>query len=213
MPPGNLAHCPAETWCRTPATVKVSVPSSTHAISRVAGAWASPPTCSPGSRVNRHSSAAHGGSVAAMIVPVPPSGPCHSTRDSAGPVIRTLGSSGTSTRRVTGTPNASLILASVPRFGLERLCSSATSTPLLTPDLAASWSRDQPRSARRNWTVRARALERSAAAAIGYPLSSSEYGRYSELSSTLFRPTFIWSTLVVVVFGLAAAVLYGSADF
>jgi drug/metabolite transporter (DMT)-like permease len=40
----------------------------------------------------RHSSTAHGGSVAAMIVPVPPAGPRHSTRDASGLLIRTAGS-------------------------------------------------------------------------------------------------------------------------
>ena len=73
-----------------------------------------------------------------MMVPVPPALPRQSTRARSAPVIRTAGSSGTSTRRVTGTPNASAIRARVARFGLERPCSRATSTPLLTPDLSVS---------------------------------------------------------------------------
>jgi hypothetical protein len=63
------------------------------------------------------------------MVPVPPEGPCHSTRP-PGPEIWTDGSPLMSTRRVTGTPKASPILASVARLGLERPCSRATSTLL-----------------------------------------------------------------------------------
>jgi hypothetical protein len=101
-----------------------------------------------------------------MIVPVPPDGPRHSTRDTSGLLIRTAGSPLTSTSSVTGTPNASPIRASVARFGLERPCSSATRTPLLTPERAASWSSDQPRSARSACKVRATAVVRSGVSAI-----------------------------------------------
>jgi hypothetical protein len=76
--------------------------------------------------------------VAPTIVPVPPDGPRHRTREASGLLIRTAGSPPTSTSCVTGTPNASPIRASVARLGLERPCSSATSTPLLTPERAAS---------------------------------------------------------------------------
>jgi hypothetical protein len=81
-------------------------------------------------------------------VPVPPDGPRQSTREASGLLILTAGSPPTSTSSVTGTPKASPILASVARFGLDRPCSMATSTPLLTPERAANWSSDQPRSAR-----------------------------------------------------------------
>lgn len=128
------------------------MPDSTSAISFVPGACASPPNDSPGSSSQRHSSAAHGGSVAPRIVPWPPAGPCHSTR--AASLIRTAGSPPMSTSWVTGTANASLIRASVARLGFERPCSSATRTPLLTSARAASWSSDQPRSARSPRTVR-----------------------------------------------------------
>ena len=114
------------------------MPASTETISRVAGACASPPNISPGITSHRHSSTAQGGSVAPMIVPVPPDGPRHSTREASGLLILTVGSPPTSTSSVTGTPKASPIRARVARFGLERPCSSATSTPLLTPDRAAS---------------------------------------------------------------------------
>jgi hypothetical protein len=96
-----------------------------------------------------------------MMVPVPPDGPRHRTREASGLLIRMAGSPPTSTSCVTGTPNASLIRASVARLGLDRPCSSATSTPLLTPERAASWSRDQPRSARSACKVRATAVVRS----------------------------------------------------
>jgi hypothetical protein len=101
-----------------------------------------------------------------MIVPVPPAGPRHSTREASGLLIRTVGSPPTSTSCVTGTPNASPIRASVARFGLDRPCSSATSTPLLTPERAASWSSDQPRSARSACRVRATAVVTSGTSAI-----------------------------------------------
>jgi hypothetical protein len=104
------------------------------------------------------------------MVPVPPDGPRHSTREASGRLTRTGGSPPTSTSCVTGTPNASPILASVARFGLERPCSSATSTPLLTPERAASWSSDQPRSARSACSVRATAAVISGTSAM-YPLS------------------------------------------
>jgi glucokinase len=119
---------------RLAATVSVSVPDSTQTISRVAGAWASPPNDSPGITSQRHSSAAHGGSVAPMIVPVPPEGPRQSTREASGLLTWTAGSPPRSTRRVTGTPKASPMRARVARLGFERPCSSATSTPLLTPN-------------------------------------------------------------------------------
>src|SRR4249919_1105730 len=135
--------------------------------------------------VQLHSSAAQGASVAAMMVPVPPAGPCHRVRAWSGPVTRTVGSAGTSTRYVSGTPNASLILARVARFGLERACSSATRTPLLTPDRAASWSSDQPRSDRRDCRVRASAPARSLAATDYH---SPRVGRYVELDVISFRP-------------------------
>jgi len=134
---------------RSPATVSVSVPDSTQTISRVAGACASPPNVSPGITSQRHNSTAHGGSVAPMIVPVPPEGPRQSTREASGLLIRTAGSPPTSTSSVTGTPKASPMRARVARLGFDRPCSSETSTPLLTPERAASWSSDQPRSARR----------------------------------------------------------------
>jgi hypothetical protein len=145
---GNRAHWPAPTAWRSPATVSVSVPDSTQIISLLAGVCASPPNPSPGITSQRHSSTAHGGSVAPMIVPVPPEGPRQSTREASGLLIRMAGSPPTSTSIVTGTPNASPIRASVPRLGFDRPCSSATRTPLLTPERAASWSSDQPRSAR-----------------------------------------------------------------
>src|SRR5439155_2416325 len=164
--------------------------------------------------VHRHSSAAQGAAVAAMMVPVPPRGPCRRVRAWAGPVPRTVGSAGTSSRYVTGTPNASLILARVARFGLERACSSATRTPLLTPDLAASWSSDQPRSARRDCRVRASAPPRSLAATDYHSLGN---GRYVELDVIAFRPATatrrVGSLAVVIAFALAAAALFGSVDF
>ena len=104
--------------------------------------------------------------MAPTIVPVPPDGPRHRTREASGLLIRTAGSPPTSTSCVTGTPNASLIRASVARLGLERPCSSATSTPLLTPERAASWSSDQPRSARSARRVPATAVVRSGVSAI-----------------------------------------------
>jgi hypothetical protein len=70
------------------------------------------------------------------MVPVPPAGPCHSRRELS--PIWTAGLASTSTSIVTGTPNASLSRASVVRFGLDLPCSSATSTPLLTSERAAS---------------------------------------------------------------------------
>jgi hypothetical protein len=73
---------------------------------------------------------------------------------------RTAGAELTSTSTVAGTPKASLSRASVLRFGFDRPCSSATSTPLLTPERAASWSSDQPCSARSVFTVRATALDK-----------------------------------------------------
>jgi hypothetical protein len=73
-----------------------------------------------------------------MIVPLPPDGPRQSTREASGLLILTTGSPLTSTSCVTGTPKASPMRASVARFGLDRPCSSATSTPLLTPERAAS---------------------------------------------------------------------------
>jgi hypothetical protein len=97
---------------------------------------------------------------------VPPAGPRHRTREASGLLTRTVGSPPTSTSCVTGTPNASLIRARVARFGLERPCSSATSTPLLTPERAASWSSDQPRSARSACRVRATAVVMSGTSAI-----------------------------------------------
>ena len=142
------------------------MPDSTQTISRVAGAWASPPNDSPGITSQRHSSTAHGGSVAPMIVPVPPEGPRQSTREASGRLIWTAGSPPSSTSRVTGTPKASLMRARVARLGFERPCSSATSTPLLTPDRAASWSSDQPRSARRACNVRATAAVMSGTSAM-----------------------------------------------
>src|SRR6202023_336560 len=163
------------------------VPDSTQIISRVAGACASPPNVSPGITSQRHSSTAHGGSVAPMIVPVPPEGPRQSTREASGLLIRTPGSPPTSTSSVTGTPNASPIRARVARLGLDRPCSSATSTPLLTPDRVASWSRDQPRSARRACRVRATAAVMPGTSAI-YSLPDAPGGRYNELYRSIFRP-------------------------
>jgi hypothetical protein len=135
---GNRADWPGWIVWRSPATVRVRRPSCTQTISRVAGACASPPNSSPGITSQRHSSTAQGGSVAPMIVPVPPAGPCHRTREASGLLTRTVGSPPRSTSCVTGTPNASPIRARVARFGLERPCSSATSTPLLTPERVAS---------------------------------------------------------------------------
>ena len=137
-PPGKRAHWPGPTAYSSPPTVRVSRPASTQAISRVAGACASPPKASPGMTFQCHSSAAHGGSVAPTMVPVPPAGPCHKVRELSAPLTRTAGPLPTSTSWVTGTPNASAIRARVARFGLDRPCSSATRTPLLTPDRAAS---------------------------------------------------------------------------
>jgi drug/metabolite transporter (DMT)-like permease len=58
------------------------------------------------------------------------------------------------------------------------------------------------------------------AAAIVYPFASAVIGRYSEPYSSLKRPAFRLSSgparlgaIVIIVFALAAAVLYGSADF
>src|SRR6266550_99594 len=135
-------------------------------IARVAGACASPPNVSPGITSQRHSSTAHGGSVAPMIVPVPPEGPRQSTREASGLLIWMAGSPPRSTSRVTGTPKASPMRARVARLGLERPCSSATSTPLLTPERAASWSSDQPRSARSACRVRATAAVISGTSAM-----------------------------------------------
>src|SRR5262249_43968836 len=146
------------------------------------------------------------------MVPVPPCAPCHSVRGSPGPVIRTLGSGGTSSSRVTGSPNASPTLASVARFGFERACSRETRTPLLTPDRAASWSSDQPRSARRAARVRASAALRSLPGtgppgrkrlAVGLPNGMDFYSDRNPGGCGV----------VVIMSALPAAVLYGSADF
>jgi hypothetical protein len=75
-------------------------------------------------------------------------------------------------------PNASLIRTSVARFGLERRCSTATRTPLLTPERAASWSSDQPRSARSACTVRATALDMSGSSAMSPPVIIMVYVVY-----------------------------------
>src|SRR5262249_31986386 len=129
-------------------------------------------------------------------------------RACSGPVIRTLGSGGPSSSRVTGRPNASPTLVSVARLGLERACSRDTRTPLLTPDRAASWSRDQPRSARRAARVRASAALRSLPGtgppgkktfAVSLP-NRMEY--YSDRNSEGCR-------VGVIMFALTAAVLYG----
>src|SRR5438445_764023 len=122
--------------------------------------------------VLRQSSTAHGGSVAPMIVPVPPEGPRQSTREASGLLIWTAGSPPRSTSRVTGTPKASPMRARVARLGLERPCSSATSTPLLTPERAASWSSDQPRSARSACRVRAIAAVISGTSAMSSSLGT-----------------------------------------
>ena len=152
--------------------------------------------------------------MAPRIVPVPPDGPRHRTREASGLLTLTAGSPPTSTSSVTGTPNASPIRASVARLGLERPCSSATSTPLLTPERAASWSSDQPRSARSACRVRATAVVMPGTSAIipfpyGSTVGTMNYTyQYSDRGSDLPE-----EPAVVTILALAAAVLYGTADF
>jgi hypothetical protein len=59
--------------------------------------------------------------------------------------ILTIGTSDTSTNRATVTPSAEAIRVRVDTLGLVLPCSTWTSMPLLTPDLAARASSVRPR--------------------------------------------------------------------